>query len=288
MNRLDEQYRATRRRQWDEAGKAYGDLANTALADLMRQATDEIVRHLSLSPDQHILDVGTGPGNPAIEIASHLGLGCRVTGVDFAPSMIEIARRRATQAGLDGMEFFEADAEALPFPDESFDAVVSRYGFPHFTNATQALKEACRVLRPGGRLVAAMHGAVERNPYFTAPVLALKRFQANPAPITDRGPFYFHAPGLLEAAMRNAGFEAPVVYAHDTTLVVEDFEGYWQAQKAGGAAIRRELNTVPQERRAEAEEVALAALAGFVSNNRAVFPAQIIVGFGTKDPGAGK
>jgi ubiquinone/menaquinone biosynthesis C-methylase UbiE len=286
VNEPCDQYRATRRQQWDEAGKGYSALSNTALADLMHQASAEILNHLPLSPNARILDVGTGPGNPAIEIASRVGEGGWVVGIDFAPSMIEVAWRRARLAGLNRIEFIEADAEALPFPDESFDAVVSRYGLPHFTDAVQALKEARRVLRPGGRFIAAMHGAVERNPYFTTPVLTFKKYQANPAPITDRGPFYFHAPDLLEKAMRSAGFEAPRVYARDTSIVVEDFASYWQAQKSGGAAIRRELNAVPPERHQEAEQAALAALARYVVNNRAVFPAQIMVGVGIKNSGA--
>jgi len=144
------------------------------------------------------------------------------------------------------------------------------------------------VLRPGGRLVAAMHGAVDQNPYFTAPVLAMKQFQPAPTSMTDRGPFFFHAPELLEAAMRDAGFDEVMAYGHDTSLTVDDFEGYWAAQKAGGASVRRELDAVPPGRRAEAEAAALAALAKYVCGNRGVFPAQILVGTGIKAPVTGQ
>src|SRR3546814_5234131 len=113
-----------------------------------------------------------------------------LTGIDSAPSMIATARRRAREAGVENAAFVEMEAECLTFPDDSFDAIISRYGYPHFTDAVQALRESYRVLRAGGRFAAAMHGAVAANPYFTAPVLALKTFHSDPAPITDRGPFY--------------------------------------------------------------------------------------------------
>src|SRR3546814_20203061 len=90
------------------------------------------------------------------------------------------------------------EAECLTFPDDSFDAIISRYGYPHFTDAVQALRESYRVLRAGERFAAAMHGAVAANPYLPAPVLALKTFHSDPSQLPDSGPFNFHEPVLLE------------------------------------------------------------------------------------------
>src|SRR3546814_19335033 len=93
--------------------------------------------------------------------------------------MIATARRRAREAGVENAAFVEMEAECLTFPDDSFDAIISRYGSPHFTDAVQALRESYRVLRAGGRFAAAMHGAVAANPYFPAPVLALTTFHSD-------------------------------------------------------------------------------------------------------------
>ena len=278
----DDEYRTRRRREWDEAGKRYSDLSSGALGDLMRQATAQVFEKAALSPGDTVLDVGTGHGSPALEAAAVVGPAGKVDGNDFAPSMVESARNRARAAGLANTEFLEMEAEALTFADDSFDAIVSRYGYPHFTNAVEAFRESRRVLRPGGRLAAAMHGAVEGNPYLTAPIVALARFTPDPAPLTDRGPFGLHAPDLLVAAMKAGGFDDAQAYAWDTTITVEDFATYWAAQKAGGAAMRRALDGVPKARRAEAEAEALAALAPFVTDNRAVFPAQIVIGYASK------
>ncbi len=85
-------------------------------------------------------------------------------------------------------------------------------------------------------------------------------FISIPKSVTDRGPFFFHDPALLAARMKEAGFAEVNVYAHDTSIVIEDFATYWDAQKGGGAAVRRALDAVPPERRAEGEQAALAAL----------------------------
>ena len=282
----DDAYRATRLREWDEAGKRYNKLSIGPLADLMRQASDQIFNNVGLSSGDSVLDIATGHGSPALEALALVGPDGAVTGIDSAPSMIAAARRRTREAGIQNAQFFEMDAEALDFPDNSFDVVISRYGYPHFTNAVLALKESHRVLRPNGRFAAAMHGALDHNPYFTAPLIALSQFHSTPRPLTNRGPFAFHTPALLETAMTQAGFEDVKAYAHDTTIVIDDFKNYWDAQKAGGAAIRRALDAVPKDLRAEAEAAALASMETYVVENRGVFPAQIVVGVATKKTGA--
>jgi ubiquinone/menaquinone biosynthesis C-methylase UbiE len=278
----DEEYRVTRRREWDEAGKRYDKLSVGALADLSRQAAEQLFKLVQLAAGEKVLDVGTGAGSPALEAAPYVGPGGRIVGIDSAPSMIGAARRRASELGIGNAEFFEMEGESLDFADGSFDAIISRYAYPHFTNASAAFRESFRVLRSGGRLAAAMHGAVELNPYICAPILALRKYHPDPAPLTDRGPFGLHTPQLLEAELRKAGFGDVKVHAYDTTIVVDDFNNYWAAQKAGGAAVRRALDAVPERHRDEAEKAALASMEAYVSGNRGEFPAQIVVGLGRR------
>lgn len=278
----DEDYRRKRRQEWDEAGKRYDKLATGALADLSAQAAAKVLEIAELRDGETVLDVGTGPGSPALEAIAHVSPNGKVVGIDFAPSMIAAARKRAAELGIGNAEFIEMEAEQLAFPDNTFDAAISRYAYPHFTNAGLALKETFRVLRHGGRLVAAMHGAATANPYFGGPIAALTRFHTDPAPITERGPFALSEPGALDAAMTAAGFSDVAVHAHETTITVDDFDRYWTAQKAGGAAIRRALDKVPENRRPEAETAALASMRAYVVVNRASFPAQILVGVGRK------
>jgi SAM-dependent methyltransferase len=95
-----------------------------------------------------VLDIGSGPGFLAAEMAAEMGPDGRVVGLDPSESMLALGRRRGAPA-----EFVEGDALALPFGDESFDAAVATQVYEYVADMPTALAEARRVLRPGGRLL---------------------------------------------------------------------------------------------------------------------------------------
>ena len=107
------------------------------------QAIESLLDSVNVTAGVRLLDVATGPGYVA---AAAMKRGAIVSGVDFSAPMIAEAKRRHP-----AIEFRQGDAEDLPFPDASFDAVVMNFGILHFGRPDQALCEACRVLRAGGR-----------------------------------------------------------------------------------------------------------------------------------------
>jgi ubiquinone/menaquinone biosynthesis C-methylase UbiE len=96
---------------------------------------------------RHILDVGCGTGHTTLAVARRAD---SVVGIDLTEEMLAQARRLATERGIENVHFVQGDAEAIPFADASFDAVVSRYSAHHFPHPERALGEIARVLRPGG------------------------------------------------------------------------------------------------------------------------------------------
>src|SRR5690625_1059578 len=98
-----------------------------------------------------VLDVATGTGDLAFELAGH-GPGRSITGLDFSAGMLELARRKNAAGGF-GVTFTEGDAQELPFADCSFDLVMIAYGLRNLEEPRRGLAEFYRVLRPGGRLV---------------------------------------------------------------------------------------------------------------------------------------
>ena len=111
----------------------------------------EFVRRLGLAPGTRVLDVACGTGNLALPAAR---TGAAVTGVDIATNLLEQARARAAAEGLTA-RFDEGDAEKLPYPDASFDAVISMFGVMFAPRPELAAAELLRVCRPGGRIALA-------------------------------------------------------------------------------------------------------------------------------------
>ncbi len=111
-------------------------------------------RRLALSSGETVLDVGCGTGADVRRFAGRVAPGGRVTGIDASAGMVNVARRRAAEAGLAGaVEVLVGDATDLVFPDASFDAVTADRVLMHTADPHRAVADLIRVLRPGGRLV---------------------------------------------------------------------------------------------------------------------------------------
>jgi SAM-dependent methyltransferase len=105
-----------------------------------------------LAPGECVLDLGSGAGTDSLVAAQMVGDAGNVTGIDMTPEMLSKARSAATEMGVSNVDFVEAEAEALPFPDESFDVVISNGVIDLIPDKEAVFAELYRVLRPGGRM----------------------------------------------------------------------------------------------------------------------------------------
>jgi ubiquinone/menaquinone biosynthesis C-methylase UbiE len=108
-----------------------------------------LMTSVEVKPTDEVLDVACGPGIISCELAS---VARHVTGIDMVPAMLEQARKRQNEKGLNNVQWRLGDAEHLPYEDQSFSLVVTRYSFHHLLNPDLVLREMVRVCRSGGRV----------------------------------------------------------------------------------------------------------------------------------------
>ncbi len=129
------------------------DLANGVLSlgthQLWRRAA---VRASGAAPGTKVLDCATGTGDLALAFKRTVGPAGRVVGTDFCAEMLERAPAKAAAAGLE-VEFAQADAQALPYADRTFDVASIAFGIRNVDDPVKCLREMARVVRPGGRVV---------------------------------------------------------------------------------------------------------------------------------------
>jgi SAM-dependent methyltransferase len=133
-------------KQRQQAAWASGDYA--AVGTRLLPTAELLAEAVDLRAGERVLDVACGNGNAALAAARRF---CHVTGVDYVPALLERARARAEAEGLD-VSFEEGDAEALPYPDGSFDVVLSTCGAMFAPDQERTAAELLRVCRPGGRI----------------------------------------------------------------------------------------------------------------------------------------
>ena len=154
-----------------------------------------VLEQLDLKKGEMLLDAGCGSG-----LFSHLAIKSRaeVTGVDAAPGLLEIARERNP-----GFSFLEEDLEALPFAADSFDVVTGFNSFQYAGSFDQALREAKRVLKPGGKLALVIWDKPEKSDG-TEVLKAIGSLLPPPPPGTP-GPFALSEDGKIESVLKNNG-----------------------------------------------------------------------------------
>ena len=192
--------------------------------DRFTEIIDGVIRRATPRPGQQVLDLGTGTGSVALKAASSVTPGGAVTAVDISPKMLGLARRRAASMGLSNILFLEGRAEEIPSPSGQFDSVLASLSLMYAIDRAAAAREIARVLRPGGRVVAAVWGGPEQADIVRFQQIA-GSFAPKP-PVPGVGPGALADPAEFLAQLESAGIRASVE-AETTSFVFDDFSSAW-------------------------------------------------------------
>ncbi len=161
-----------------------------------------------------ILDVGTGPGRVPLAIA-HAAPHLRIDGIDLSPAMIAAARRDCTAAGLDERVTFEvADVASLPYPDATFDLLISSMSLHHWADPSAAMRNLRRLLRPAGQIwiydarPALRRGAIAARAVFPDRAVQVEAIRTGRFPIALFGRLVMRQPVSAHVSTRQTGGSA--------------------------------------------------------------------------------
>lgn len=245
-----EQIREQQKESWNKfsAGwKKWDDLT----MDFLQPMGDAIVDHLNPRNGEVVLDVAAGTGEPGLTIAARLR-GGRVVVTDLADDMLAIARENAARRGIRNIETRTCDVSELPFADNYFDAISCRFGFMFFPDMTMAAAEMYRVLKPGGKIAAAVWGGPEKNFWVTAIMGAINRkLELPPPPSGAPGMFRCAKEGLMADLFSQAGFKNVAQQEVSGQLNCQTVDVYWDMMTEIAAPVVAGLSKADEGTQAE-------------------------------------
>lgn len=238
----DEAYKEYTRETWNESVESYGPWI-----DALEPFNEDLFEGLELAIGQRVLDIATGPGEPALTIAGVVGAEGEVVGIDLSDRMVDRARENAKRAGVSNVTFQLMDAEDMEFEAGAYDAVVCRSSLQIMTAPGRVLEEIARVLKPGGRFAASVWASPgERSPALHAIIGPMLR-HCTP---DDTGyiptPYELGGPGTLAEMTEAAGLEVDEQRRVSRPLRFADEDAYLEAM-LNGTPVGHSLDEESQE-----------------------------------------
>lgn len=244
---------------WSRCADNYVD----TFAGITQETVSLLIEAGDIQRGSKVLDIGSGPGNVAGQLSKD---GANVTGVDFASTMVEVAKKSYPH-----ITFQQADAEELPFEANIFDTVVANYVVHHLARPEKVFSEVFRVLKPGGRFAFAVWGPPEEQSSIGAFFGAVEAHH-DLAELPHGPLFGITNRDVYEPMLAKAGMEIRQLAVHDTTWRTDSLDpvlrGFWTWGN---------MASLPPETQAKIEETTRKNAQQYEQDGRFVFPHSALV-----------
>jgi ubiquinone/menaquinone biosynthesis C-methylase UbiE len=269
--------------RWNETAP-YWEKHRAVIREMFAPIAQALIEAAQIRPGSAVLDVATGPGEPALAIAEFVGNQGKVLGIDPVPEMVEAARREAKSRRLRNATFAVAQADALPADAQSFDAVVSRFGVMFFSAPVEAIQEMLRILKPKGRIALAVWSFAERNPFHYILSRVVEHYVESPPAAPDApDAFRYAGPGKLSAILAKAGAAAVSERVFQFSIRASvSLEEFWTLRTEMSERLRNNLRKIPTDQLAKVKSEVVENLREYSTHNDITMPAEVLIVTGAK------
>jgi SAM-dependent methyltransferase len=232
-------YRRTSYETWEAMAPGW-ERRRAELEEALTPVRTWLITKLAPQPGDTVLELGAGPGDTGFAAAALVGEAGRLISSDFSPEMVEVARRRGADLGLENVDHRVIDAERIDLDVASVDGVLCQNALMLVADPQAALSETRRVLRPGGRLAMSVWGAPERNPWASVGgrILVERGLLPPPEPGAP-GVFRMASEEHTRALLGDTGFTAVHTDEVPIRFVFSDVDDYerWVSDLSGSFAM---------------------------------------------------
>ena len=269
--------------QWSKSAQ-FWEKHREVIRGMFEPVTQALIQDAEISVGQTILDIATGPGEPALSLAEVVGPAGKVCGIDPSPGMIEGARRAAASLQTKNIQFDVAFADQLPFAAGTFDAVVCRFGAMFFPAPGDAIREILRVLKPGGKFALAVWHVAENNPFHHSLSRVLDRHVPLPPPEPDAlDAFRFAALGKLLKFVNEAGAHGACERLLQSNIAAPiTAEDFWAVRMEMSTSLRDKIAALSGDQLKAVTQELVEALREYSTVDGLSFPAEVLIVSGTK------
>jgi ubiquinone/menaquinone biosynthesis C-methylase UbiE len=269
-------------REWRESAFYWKKHIGT-IRTMFAPLTEALIKEARIVAGYSVLDVAGGSGEPSLTIAETIGPTGLVTATDAVAEMVDAAKSEAQRRGITNVAFRQCAADALPFENKSFDAVVCRLGVMFFPDPLAALREMLRVAKNGRAIALAVWDKSDLNPFsYVITNVVARHFDAPPPDPGVPGAFRFAETGVLAGFLKDAGAtevkEQSLKFHIAAPISPSEF---WKMRSETSGTLREKLAALSPEKADAIAREAQEAVREFFPNNQMSFPAQMIIVTGT-------
>ncbi len=271
-------YRAAAREQWERAASGW-EARRAAMQESAAPVSQALVDRLDPSAGDIVVEVAAGLGDTGLLAAERVVPDGRVLLTDGAEAMVDAARRNIEARGITNAEARVMEAEWLDLSAATVDRLLSRWGYMLLSDPEAALRDARRVLRPGGRIALAVWAPIAENPWIgvTQSALLERGLAQQPAPGAP-GMFALAAPGAVDELLGAAGFSDVGVEPVDFSWRAESRDAWWEHQRQISISLGALLERLTPAEHYELRDAIDAGYAPYVAEDGSLaLPARALV-----------